>query len=251
MSKKRLTELSDLNWREAQERAKKVNTAVIPIGATEQHGPHLPIGTDSYIIKGLLNELQKELGDDYPVFFLPLLSIGKSIEHMDFFGTISLSPGTIIAVIEDICSCLQKHGFKKVIFLNGHGGNLDLLKAISFDIRQKYDLMAFTVHAGAGEGWNDPAFWAEVFEGMRAPDCHAGSMETSLIAYLYPELVGEIEPYSVKKAMPDYPFGWKTNELSFNGVIGDPEFYSAEAGKKAMEREVKYLHKLFDEIIAF
>ena len=126
-----------------------------------------------------------------------------------------------------------------------------MLKAISFDIRRKYDLYTFTLHAGSGEGWSDPKFWEEVFPGMTEPDWHAGSLETSLIAYLRPELIGKPEPFFKKRQAPDFPFGWKTNDLSDIGVIGDPAYYSAEAGEKAMKREVAYLHKLFDEIIAY
>lgn len=239
----------ELTSNDAEKQKEKVRTAIVPVGALEQHGPHLPLGTDTIIINGLVDCLIKDLGSDYPVTFLPTLSIGKSAEHLNHYGTISLQSVTLISIMDDICFSLQKHGFKNIVFLNGHGGNLDLIKAFLFDIRYKYKLFPYCIHAGGEDGWNNPDFLNKVFPGMTYPDCHAGSVETSLIAFLRPDLVKDLEPFSYKKVIPSYPYGWATEDLSENGVIGDPNYYSAEAGEKAMHVEIKRIRKILDEII--
>ena len=242
-------DLADLNWVNGKELAKKVKTAIIPIGATEQHGPHLPIGTDTYILQGIITALKAEIGPDYPVLFLPVLPFGKSPEHMDFFGTISLRSTTIISIMDDICSSLKRHGFKSVIFLNTHGGNLDLINAILYDVREKYDLFAYSLYPGGQNGWDGQGFTSKYFPDLTIPECHAGSVETSIIEFLHPELVEKPQEYSQKMSLPELSFGWKTSDLSNNGVIGDPTFYSAEAGKAALDFGAKRLHLILDQII--
>jgi creatinine amidohydrolase len=242
-------DLARLNWVEGKEISKNTKTAIIPIGATEQHGPHLPIGTDTFILQGIISAIKNEIGPDYPVLFLPSIPFGKSPEHLDFFGTISLQATTIISIMNDICFSLQKHGFKSVVFLNTHGGNLDLLKAILYDIRDKYDLFPYCIHTGGPDGWDGVDFTSKVFPELTIPECHAGSVETSIIAFLHPELVKKPEDYSQKMDIPEFPFGWKTSDLSNNGVIGDPKYYSAEAGKAALNFGAKRIHNILDQIV--
>ncbi len=243
-------ELQEISWKEGIQLSEKIKTAVVPISACEQHGAHLPLGTDFFILDCVQQALKMDLGVDYPVFFLPIIPVGKSPEHLNYFGTISFSLSTIAAVMKDICSSLAKHGIKNIVFLNSHGGNSDLLKSISFDIRADYDVFLYCINILGEEIW-DSAFVNGLFPEVSYPEIHAGSLETSVIAYFRPDLIRTVPgPFTPKKEFLSVPFGWRTEDLSEDGTIGDPTFYSVEAGRKAVQYAVKKLHQIFDFITA-
>lgn len=241
-------ELQEISWKEGLQLSETIKTAVVPISACEQHGAHLPLGTDFFILDCVQQALKKSLGTDYPVFFLPIIPIGKSPEHLTYFGTISFSLSTIAAIVKDICSSLVKHGIKNIVFLNSHGGNADILKSILFDIRANYDVSLYCINILGEEVW-DSTFVNTLFPAVSYPEIHAGSLETSVIAYFRPDLIRKTPtPFTPKKEFLSFPFGWRTEDLSEDGTIGDPMFYSSEAGMKAVQYAVEKLHQIFDVI---
>lgn len=217
---------------------------VWPISATEQHGPHLPNGTDAYILEALRDQVVDELGDELLTIWLPHLVFGSSSEHIGLPGTLSLSPRTMMAVIDDVCSSLHSAGVTNIAFLNGHGGNVGMLTVMAREIRHKYGMRTYTIRPLAMLG-------APTHGGL---DMHAGELETSVMLALRPDLV-------VRDRIPDTmttarsetalakttdvnvirSLGWVTGDLSYNGVIGDAASATAQAGEALVRRMIAFL----------
>jgi creatinine amidohydrolase/Fe(II)-dependent formamide hydrolase-like protein len=248
--------LPNLTWQEVKALDKETGVVILPVGAIEQHGPHLPTVTDTLIVTSLLNAAMANLPDEVKAWSLPPLNYGKSNEHTGFPGTISLSTTTLIAVLHDIAVSVKSAGFRRLAFINGHGGNTALLDATARDIRAASGLMCFCLHPGSFYG---PAY--EVSPEERRFGFHAGESETSLILALAPELV---HMDKATKHYPDYPetetnlffFGgassaWLTRDWSQEGHFGDATLGTAEKGQALIETAVKQLVPLITAISTF
>ncbi|MEN6524056.1 MAG: creatininase family protein [Anaerolineaceae bacterium] len=243
--------LQEISTRVAKDLPLSKKLVVFPIGSNEQHGPHLPMGTDTIILEAVVQGIRKQLTADDPVVFAPALPLGKSPEHLEFTGTISLRATTLIAILEDIVASMQKHGVKKIVFLNSHGGNTALLTSLAFDLRYTYKMDIYSLNF-----WNndliDAEIMAQIIPDLPYPEIHAASMETSLLLYLRPELVGEIpHDFKPKRPFPAMNFGWATQDLFENGVIGDPRQSSSEHGEKLFQLLVDGATKKIREIAQF
>jgi len=243
--------LQEISTLAASELPLSSRIAVFPIGSNEQHGPHLPTGTDTIIIDAVVRGVRQRLTPQDPFIFLPLMPYGKSPEHMDFAGTISFKSATLMAVLDDVVSSLDAHGVKRIVFLNSHGGNNNLLGALAFDFRHQYQVSIYSLNI-----WSDDFFPAkeieEIIPGLTYPEVHAASIETSMLLYLHPELVGPIpQDFNPKAEFPTISTGWSTTDLSHDGVIGDPRQSSAERGKLLYELLVeKTVNKLMEIVKA-
>jgi len=209
--------LNEMTWEEVKGR----ETAVIPVGSIEQHGPHLPLETDSLIAEAVSRKIASKIN----AVVVPSVRYGVSIEHMDFPGTISLSKEIFAGKISDICSSLLKHGFKKIILVNGHGGNSKTLEALKLR-NVKY---------------------VDIIKQIKGYD-HAGEIETSLMFFLYPE---KVRTGRIKKQEFKFPGKgeWRTIEHSKSGVLGDPTKATAEKGQKYFEQIVSgLLNELKNEV---
>ncbi len=227
--------LQEISSTFAKELPLREKTVVFPIGSNEQHGPHLPMGTDTIILDAVVEGVRKQFSADDPIVFAPSIPLGKSPEHLEFCGTISLRATTLIAIFEDIVNSMQKHGVKKIVFLNSHGGNTALLASLAFDLRYTYKMGIYSLNFWNNDLVNADAI-EQVFPHLSYPEIHAASIETSLMLYLRPELVGEIpQDFKPKKPFPDIAFGWAAQDLSENGVIGDPRQSNAEHGEKLFQ----------------
>lgn len=235
------------------------NTIIaLPLSATEQHGPHLPVGTDAIILSTLIDKIVDE--EEFKkgnLIFAPQLPIGKSNEHMEFGGTLTLGAHTYMYVIEDIVASIAKQGFKKIALFNSHGGNTDVANVMSRDLRDKFGIQIYVLD------WWFTDFWKDCLKDIQESGMygvfHACELETSLMLAARPETV------DMKKAVDEDPancftgnqyvsvfgpvnFGWVTKDVTKSGVIGAPTYATLEKGQKLFAYASKKLIDTFAEI---
>lgn len=230
---------------------------VQPVGAIEQHGPHLPLITDLAVADAVstaaVNQAYQEGLD---VWLLPPLAYTKSNEHAWSAGTIWMSARTMLSVIEDIGRCVATTPAKKLVFMNGHGGNSALLAMANRELRLEYDLQTFLAHPSlpADQGGHSSAH--ELGMGI-----HGGHDETSLMIHLHPELVHmERAVRAIPEALNNnayvrfggaIQFGWLSNDFGTDGHIGDPTQANADHGRMLFEGAVAHFVSGLHEIAAF
>lgn len=251
--------LTELKSHEVAALDKEKTIVVLPVAAHEQHGRHLPIGTDTLILEGVLQSFRAQAPDDMQILVLPAVTVGKSNEHMSFSGTMTLSLETLIHVIGDMARSVARHGFQKFVMLNAHGGNTDVLNACARDLRDEYGLRPFVID------WWFTDFWAdllkEIQESPRDGVFHACELETSIMMALRPELVDESEsiaafpPEQMRQNQYVTVFGpvnmgWITRDINATGVIGDATKATAEKGRMMLEFAGSKLVGIFREIEA-
>jgi creatinine amidohydrolase len=250
--------LSRLSSAEISRLQKDHSLVVIPIGSIEQHGPHLPIGTDSCVAERIAFGAAAELGEDGPeVWILPTITYGRSGEHLGYTGTFSVSTETLLAVCRDLGRSVAASGFTRLAFVNAHGGNTELLDVVARDIRGETGVMVFPISLtqfAVPEGLEPDASFS----------MHGGFAETSVMLALDASTVNmEVAAPGGRSAErlfewagnPVYqgilPASWLTNDLSVNGVIGDPRAASLEAGTQIFTTWQGELARLYRTICDF
>ena len=216
--------------------------AILPIGSTEQHGPHLPIATDYLIASALSEKIAQSLG----AFLLPALPISTCLEHRGKKGSVWIKPVTFMNVVADIAKCLKDQGFNKIVFLNCHGGNFALGPAVRELNASNPDIKVIIL--------DFEKFLPQMLE-KKLLECkdnlHACEYETSLILYLHSELVRKekIED-SVPSVTREYLNYDSIFKYSSNGVWGRPSLATAEKGEKIFNYMVSggadYIVRAFD-----
>lgn len=237
-----LLELSRMTTVEAAARLGEAAVAIIPIGATEQHGPHLELRTDIEIATRLSRRIAEEF--EGTVALCPPLPIGCSEHHLSFAGTLSLRPATLSAVLRDLFASLRAHGISRVLIVNGHGGNTDVARIAAREA--KTDLGMDVAHVMWGQLLLDKT--SSVFqEGLRYH--HACEVETSLAAACDPSLVREreIRPSAGQavldgwtdspRALIDLPVGF--GSISPTGALGDPSRMDVAWGAELCDEFVR------------
>ena len=237
----------------------KADAAVIlPVASIEQHGPHLPVVSDTLIGQVLLARALEQAPEDARLWVLPPLVYGKSNEHRAFPGTFTLSAATLSAVIHDIADGVARSGFRRLILLNSHGGNPGVLSHVARDVREKTGLMVFPLTVFLmglpdEEHDDDEARWGT----------HAGEWETSLLLHLAPELVRteRMDSLGQLPRMPDgiehltlrgaVTFAWLSQDVSATGVMGDPRKSTPERGRKTADMIVEKLTGVLCEMARF
>ncbi|MEL6890529.1 MAG: creatininase family protein [Actinomycetota bacterium] len=230
---------------------------VQPLGAVEQHGPHLPFNTDLVIAERVADAaIRRSAGDGIDVWTLPPLAFTKSNEHAWSAGTIWLSATTLLAVLDDIGRCIAATPARKLVFFNGHGGNSALVNVANRELRLHHGLMTFLAHPGIppDQGGSSPA--EELGMGI-----HGGLDETSLMLHLTPELV---DLAAGSRNVPEHladnrhvrfggsvGFGWLSNDFGSDGHIGDPTGATAARGASIFDAAVVTLTDALAEIDAF
>nr|WP_308624009.1 creatininase family protein [uncultured Eisenbergiella sp.] len=237
---------------------KDKSIVLLPTSATEQHGAHLPVGTDAIILSTLVDKMVEECEFDAGnLIFAPQLNVGKSNEHMGFAGTITFGTQTYYSLLHDIAAAISASGFKKLVLFNSHGGNTDMLNMISRDLRIDLGMDVFVF-----DWWFTP-FWNEGLKGLQQSGkygvFHACELETSLMLAARPETVHmelavDEEPADCFKGekyvtvFGPVNAGWKTKDVTNSGVIGAPTFATAEKGHKLFDYACRKLLDIVNEI---
>lgn len=208
---------------------------VFPIAAVEQHGPHLPVSTDSDLLGEIVRRVEPRLGDR--VVFAPLMWAGNSDHHLDFAGTLSVPPRTYLDLLAGLAGNVLHHGFRRIVFLNGHGGNDVPGRQAAFELRQRFRqrddlLLLFATYWNLAEAASDPGL-------AQREMGHACEWETSMMLRIDARRVGDFAALPpVEQAAPFQPGfrAWTTRERSPAGYIGRPDAASAEKGERLLQR---------------
>ena len=248
--------LARLSWPQLQACAEQPGSTVVwPWGAFEQHGPHLPMGTDALFAERVLEAVLQRLAQ-LPLWSLPTQSIGFSPEHLDFPGTLSLEAEAVLGLVRQVGRQLAATGFQRLVLFNGHGGQIALLQAAARQLRREAPALAVLpcfLWSGA------PEIGAWLPEPERSGGLHGGLAETSLMLHLAPESVGPERPSdgALAEAPPpgwslegELPCAWLTTDLSRSGVVGNAAGASAQLGAELFEALVQGWCARFEALMA-
>lgn len=234
--------------------------AVLPIGAIEQHGPHLPVSVDRDIVDAVVTRVLPHLLPHQSVLFLPTLSVTKSGEHDRHAGTLSLSADTLLAVMRDIGRSVANAGVTRLVFLNGHGGNMAVLDIAARDLRIEHDLIVGSC------SWFGFAEWEGVLDPKELPkDVHGGDSETSPMLAARPDTVDMKKARNFRTALDDWERdfrfigltgqavrpGWIVDDLSSAGACGDASVATAEKGEALLSSSAKNFAAFLEEFARF
>lgn len=233
--------------------------AVLPLGAHEQHGPHLPFETDTLIAQGIVARLKAAVGTSLPLDFLPVEPVGYSVEHMDVPGTKSLPYGEAIERWLGIAETQHRRGIRKFVMLNAHGGNSPLMTIVATEARIRFGMLAVATswtRFGIPENIVKPA--------EKAIDIHGGDIETSVMLALNPERVDMdkasdftsrqtefAQQFKHLRAYGPHAFGWMMSDLNPLGVAGNASAATAEKGERLLSHAVSGLQELLADVHAF
>ncbi len=258
--------LSELRASDLEHKLSAESILVLPLGAVEQHGPHLPFNTDLVIAERCADEAVAAAGDDLDLWLMEPLAYTKSNEHAGTPGTVWLGPETMLRVLDDIGRSVAATPATKLAILNGHGGNSSLLNVACRELRLNHGLETFLLHPslppdqGGGEP-ADPRGESHPGSSELGMGIHAGMAETSIMLHLRPDLV---DMDLAERNVPEHlaanrhvrfggsvTFGWLAADFGPNGVIGDPTGATAAAGADLFKLAVEQLVDALTEVKAF
>ena len=233
--------------------------AVLPVGATEQHGPHLPLAVDHSLVDGIVAQALPQLPAACPVLVLPTQNVGYSPEHASFPGTLTLPVETVIATWVALGECVARAGVKKLLLFNAHGGQVSLLDIVARELRVRCRMIVYGC-----SWWNLPL--GDAVNGLFPPEehrfgVHAGAIETSLMLALRPDTVrldrAQDFPSSSRERAARYPIlgngrsaklGWAIEDYNPQGAAGDAASASADQGAALLAAAARELALLLQEI---
>ena len=233
--------------------------AVLPIAAVEQHGPHLPFGTDLLIGEGLLAMAEASWAGACDVLCLPALPVGKSDEHAAFAGTLSLDAGTLIDTLVEIGHGIAASGVRRLVIMSSHGGNSEAMSIAGRRLRLDADMFVVATswaRMGLPQGL--------IGEGEQRHGIHAGQIETSLMLHLHPDLVamdaaadfvsaaaGMDGEFCILRGGGGTGFSWATQDLNASGAIGNAAAARAELGAAIAEHQASRFIDLVCDVSRF
>ena len=207
--------------------------AVLPTAAIEQHGPHLPVGTDTIIGQGMLEESKRILPKELDVRILPIQTIGKSNEHIWEYGTLTLTAETALHAWTEIGNSVARSGIKKMVIVNSHGGNLDLISIVGRELRIQHGM--FVVKCQWGNFGYPPDLYSSY---EQTYGIHGGDVETSLVLHFRPELVDMSLAQNFQSSAETTPFSpvgmtsysWIAKDVNPSGTVGEAAKATAKKG---------------------
>lgn len=235
--------------------------AVLPVAAVEQHGPHLPLSVDATLLQGVIAAALPLLPAGLPALFLPPQNVGLSTEHLSYPGTLTLSPATLIALWTELGECVARAGVRKLLLLNGHGGNVAPMDIVARELRQRCGLLVY------GSSWFSLPLPDEVSGLFDAEEhrfgIHGGAIETSMMLHLAPATVrmehARHWPSSSQERAARYPIlgngrsaklGWAIEDYHPAGAVGDAAGATADKGRAVVQAAARALVQLIAEIHA-
>lgn len=249
----------DLSSPELAERTAADPVVVLPLAAVEQHGPHLPLGTDLFIAEGYLERIAPMVPDALNVLVLPVQAVGKSDEHLSFPGTLSLTPQAALAAWLEIGACVAAAGARRIVIMNTHGGNVPVMDFLARTLRSRHSMLAVMASMHRF-GYPAGLFAAD----ERAHGIHGGEIETSLMLAFRPALVDmakakDFSPFSrqmeqtFKHLRANHPvgFGWLSEDLHQEGAMGDARGATREKGEAAAAFGARCFVELLEDVAAF
>ena len=230
--------------------------AVLPVAAVEQHGPHLPLGTDALINDGVLRRCMQLVRSDLSMLVLPAMNVGDSLEHSDFHGTLSIDSQVLLQSWLDIGRSVARAGVRKLILLNSHGGQVPLVDLVAVRLRAERAMLVARVNTfrlGVPEG----SFSSDEL----AHGIHGGEVETSLMLHLHPELVRREQLRDFDSLGADWAaqgrllgvekpagIGWMAQDLNAQGVCGDAAAADAVRGEQLLEHLAQAVCQIVTEL---
>ena len=233
--------------------------AVLPVAATEQHGPHLPVSVDTTLVDGTIAAALAHLPADLPVLFLPTQQVGKSNEHIRFPGTLTLSAQTLISVWMELGACVARAGIKKLVLFNSHGGQVSVMDIVARDLRTAHDLIVYSTN------WYTLPLGDAVMHLFPAEEhrfgIHAGDMETSMMLALRERYVDMAQARNFKSTSQEraekYPIlgngssaklGWQVQDYNAMGAAGNASIATAAKGRAVLDAAGLQLARLLQEV---
>ena len=250
---------TDIHWPDISEAGAARWIAVLPLAATEQHGPHLPVGTDVMIAQAYLARVRELLADAVPATFLPLQPVGISTEHVDYPGTLTLSTETALQTWMALGTSVARTGIRKLVMVTSHGGNSAAMTLVAQDLRAQHGLLVVTT------GWSRFGVPEGLFSAEELRHgVHGGAVETSIMLARFPQHVRHQEiadfrskaiameqDYRWLSAQRPAPFAWQAQDLHLSGAIGDATQASAEKGRRLIDHGAAAFCELLADVDRF
>ena len=233
--------------------------AVLPVAAIEQHGPHLPLSVDATLLQGVIDAALPLLPADLPALFLPPQNVGLSTEHLAYPGTLSLSPATLLALWGELGAGVARAGIRKLLLLNGHGGNVAPMDIAARELRQQHGLLTYS------SSWFNLPLPPEV-QALFPPEehrfgIHGGAIETAMMLHLAPASVRMAQarhwPSSSQERAARYPLlgngksakmGWAMQDYQRAGAVGNAASATAAQGQALVQAAAQGLAQLLAEM---